>query len=148
MIINYLILLNMWNSLYLGGINKIYHDVDLLKLVSILHSQCQTYSQNNILSLYKIFYSCTYISTIDWLSGINVIFDLWVQKRTEHNKYCDILKCYSFKYLEYLGRTLNNVYFIQRSNRPVSQIWAPSGGLSRTSGKLWQDNSNCYMFWT
>ena len=33
-------------------------------------------------------------------------------------------------------------------NRPVSQIQAPSGGLSRTSGKLWQDYSNCYMFWT
>ena len=32
--------------------------------------------------------------------------------------------------------------------RPVSQIWTPSGGLSRTSGKLWQDYSNCYMFWT
>ena len=32
--------------------------------------------------------------------------------------------------------------------RPVSQIRAPSGGLSRTSGKLWQDYSNCYMFWT
>ena len=31
-------------------------------------------------------------------------------------------------------------------NRPVSQIRAPSGGLSRTSGKLWQDYSNCYMF--
>ena len=33
-------------------------------------------------------------------------------------------------------------------NRPVSQIRAPSGGLSRTSGKLWQDYSNCHMFWT
>ena len=33
-------------------------------------------------------------------------------------------------------------------NRPVSQIRAPPGGLSRTSGKLWQDYSNCYMFWT
>ena len=33
-------------------------------------------------------------------------------------------------------------------NRPVSQIRAPSGGLSWTSGKLWQDCSNCYMFWT
>ena len=33
-------------------------------------------------------------------------------------------------------------------NRPISQIRAPSGGLSRTSGKLWQDYSNCYMFWT
>ena len=32
-------------------------------------------------------------------------------------------------------------------NRPVSQIWAPPVGLSRTSGKLWQDYSNCYMFW-
>ena len=36
----------------------------------------------------------------------------------------------------------------QDENRPVSQIRAPSGGLSRTSGKLWQDYSNCYMFWT
>ena len=34
------------------------------------------------------------------------------------------------------------------SNRPVSQIRAPPGGLSRTSGKLWQDYSNCYMLWT
>ena len=33
-------------------------------------------------------------------------------------------------------------------NIPVSQIRAPSGGLSRTSGKLWQDYSNCCMFWT
>ena len=33
-------------------------------------------------------------------------------------------------------------------NRPISQIRAPPGGLSRTSGKLWQDYSNCYMFWT
>ena len=33
-------------------------------------------------------------------------------------------------------------------NRPVSQIRAPPGGLSRTSGKLWQDYSNWYMFWT
>ena len=33
-------------------------------------------------------------------------------------------------------------------NRPVSQIRAPLGGLSRTSGKLWQDYSNSYMFWT
>ena len=33
-------------------------------------------------------------------------------------------------------------------NRPVSQIRAPPGGLSRTSGTLWQDYSNCYMFWT
>ena len=31
-------------------------------------------------------------------------------------------------------------------NRPVSQMRAPPGGLSRTSGKLWQDYSNCYMF--
>ena len=31
---------------------------------------------------------------------------------------------------------------------PVSQIRAPPGGLSRISGKLWQDYSNCYMFWT
>ena len=31
---------------------------------------------------------------------------------------------------------------------PVSQMRAPPGGLSRTSGKLWQDYSNCYMFWT
>ena len=35
----------------------------------------------------------------------------------------------------------------QSHNRPVSQIRAPSGGLSRTSGKLWQDHSNCYMLW-
>ena len=33
-------------------------------------------------------------------------------------------------------------------NRPVSQLQAPSGGLSRTSRKLWQDYSSCYMFWT
>ena len=33
-------------------------------------------------------------------------------------------------------------------NRPVSQIRAPPGSLSRTSGKLWQDYSNCYMLWT
>ena len=33
-------------------------------------------------------------------------------------------------------------------NRPVSQIRAPSGGLSQTSGKLWQDYWNCYRFWT
>ena len=33
-------------------------------------------------------------------------------------------------------------------SRPVSQIRAPPGGLSRTSGKLWQDYSNCYMIWT
>ena len=33
-------------------------------------------------------------------------------------------------------------------NGPVSQIRVPPGGLSRTSGKLWQDYSNCYMFWT
>ena len=32
--------------------------------------------------------------------------------------------------------------------RPVSQIRVPPGGLSQTSGKLWQDYSNCYMFWT
>ena len=32
--------------------------------------------------------------------------------------------------------------------RPVSQMRAPLGGSSRTSGKLWQDYSNCYMFWT
>ena len=32
--------------------------------------------------------------------------------------------------------------------RPVSQMRAPSGGLSRTSRKLWQDYSSCYMFWT
>ena len=38
--------------------------------------------------------------------------------------------------------------FGEVSNRPVSQIRAPSGGLSRTSRKLWQDYSNCYMFWT
>ena len=31
-------------------------------------------------------------------------------------------------------------------NRPVSQMRAPSGGLSRTSMKLWQDYSSCYMF--
>ena len=35
-----------------------------------------------------------------------------------------------------------------KNKRPVSQIRAPSGGLSPTSGKLWQDYSNCYMFWT
>ena len=34
------------------------------------------------------------------------------------------------------------------ANRPVSQIRVPPGGLSWTSGKLWQDYSNCYMFWT
>ena len=34
------------------------------------------------------------------------------------------------------------------SHRPVSQIRAPPGGLSRTSGKLWQNYSNWYMFWT
>ena len=33
-------------------------------------------------------------------------------------------------------------------NRPVSQMRATLGGLSRTSGKLWQDYLNCYMFWT
>ena len=33
-------------------------------------------------------------------------------------------------------------------SRPISQIRAPPGGLSRTSGKLWQDYSNCYMLWT
>ena len=33
-------------------------------------------------------------------------------------------------------------------NRPVSQMRAPSGGLSRTSRKLWQDYSSCYMFLT
>ena len=32
------------------------------------------------------------------------------------------------------------------SNRPVSQMRAPSGGLSRTSRKLWQDYSSCYIF--
>ena len=36
----------------------------------------------------------------------------------------------------------------KQDNRPVSQIRAPSGGLSRSSGKSWQDYSNCYMFWT
>ena len=46
--------------------------------------------------------------------------------------------------------TQSNIwYYIQYcSNRPVSQIRAPPGGLSLTSGKLWQDYSNCYMFWT
>ena len=34
------------------------------------------------------------------------------------------------------------------TNRPVSQMRATLGGLSRTSGKLWQDYLNCYMFWT
>ena len=29
----------------------------------------------------------------------------------------------------------------------VSQMRAPLGGLSRTSGKLWQGHSSCYMFW-
>ena len=33
-------------------------------------------------------------------------------------------------------------------NRSVSQIRTPSGSLSRTSWKLSQDYSNCYMFWT
>ena len=33
-------------------------------------------------------------------------------------------------------------------NRPVSQMRAPLAGLSRTSGELWHDYSNCYMFWT
>ena len=37
---------------------------------------------------------------------------------------------------------------IECHNRPVSQIRAPSGGLSWASRKLWQDYSNCYMFWT
>ena len=32
------------------------------------------------------------------------------------------------------------------TNRPVSQMWVPLGGLSRTSGKLWQDYSSRYMF--
>ena len=35
-----------------------------------------------------------------------------------------------------------------KCKRPVSQMRAPPGGLSRTSGKLWQDYSNCYMLWT
>ena len=31
-------------------------------------------------------------------------------------------------------------------NKPVYQMQAPLGGLSRSSGKLWQDYSSCYMF--
>ena len=41
-----------------------------------------------------------------------------------------------------------NVFRPNHCHRPISQIRAPPGGLSRTSGKLWQDYSNCYMFWT
>ena len=42
------------------------------------------------------------------------------------------------------------VIYVREDNRPVSQnlIRAPPGGLSWTSGKLWQDYSNCYMFRT
>ena len=47
-----------------------------------------------------------------------------------------------------LVMALNRWYAATLTNRPVSQIRAPPGGLSRTSGKLWQDYSNCYMFWT
>ena len=43
---------------------------------------------------------------------------------------------------------IHDSHVVYCPNRPVSQIRAPSGGLSRTSGKLWQDYSNCYMFWT
>ena len=32
--------------------------------------------------------------------------------------------------------------------RPVSQMRATLGGLSRTSEKLWQDYLNCYIIWT
>ena len=42
----------------------------------------------------------------------------------------------------------NQSLAFRQSNRPISHIRAPSGGLSRTIGKLWQDYSNCYMFWT
>ena len=38
--------------------------------------------------------------------------------------------------------------FHTQKPRPVSQIRAPPGGLSGTSGKVWQNYSNCYMFWT
>ena len=44
--------------------------------------------------------------------------------------------------------TEHQMWHSPESNRPVSQIRAPPGGLSRTNGKLWQDYSNCYMFWT
>ena len=42
-----------------------------------------------------------------------------------------------------LSNSNGEIYLI-----PVSQMRAPSGGLSRTSRKLWQDYSSCYMFWT
>ena len=52
--------------------------------------------------------------------------------------------------------TVNNIFHqsvkssfkMNCCHRPISQTRAPPGGLSRTSGKLWQDYSNCYMFWT
>ena len=46
------------------------------------------------------------------------------------------------------GWTLCSISFVSGDNRPVSQIRASSGGLSRTTGTLWQDYSNCYMFGT
>ena len=55
---------------------------------------------------------------------------------------------------EFLRRCLSakhkniSTAYMRRFDKPVSQIRAPSGGLSRTSGKLWQDYSICYMFWT
>ena len=46
------------------------------------------------------------------------------------------------------GHPSGVVVMIRRNSLTVSQMRATPCGLSRTSGKLWQDYSNCYMFWT
>ena len=44
-----------------------------------------------------------------------------------------------------VGMPITHICMTSQINRPVSQIRAPSCGLSRTSRKFWQDYSNCYI---
>ena len=90
------------------------------------------YKYYNIMQLKKIFFYkvALLMFRVKTSSAPSVFRELFIENRNVH---------------DYFTRQHDKFHVPNaKRNRPVSQIRAPPGGLSRTSGKLWQDYSNCY----
>ena len=73
---------------------------------------------------------------------------LWSQQDFEWRWSVPLFKCLTVLEFSFILFYLFCSIVVTYCNRPVSQMRATPGSLSRTSGKLWKDYLNCYMFWT
>ena len=141
----------------------------VLNFASNTHRSYITFTQflTRTQKLYKlsfmIDYICLKIIVMQmgwWSNSVRRDHIIWPRVKMERGGRIQYCKIQQWIPLNINTKFWNGLYFpthlcidsfeshVRLCNRPVSQIRALSGGLSRTSRKLWQDYSNCYMFWT